>query len=78
MSESWISCAEVVERLFDYMDRELDSQTQAEIERHLERCHDCFSRAEFERRLRERVARSGQQPAPERLRRRIRDMLERF
>lgn len=78
MKESWISCEEVVERLFDYLDREMDSATSAEIERHLERCHDCFSRAEFERRLRERVARSGQQEAPERLRRRIREMIGRF
>lgn len=78
MSESRISCEEVVERLFEYMDRELDSYTSAEIQRHLERCHDCFSRAEFERQLRERVARSGQQEAPERLRHRIREMIERF
>lgn len=78
MKESWISCEEVVERLFDYLDHEMDSDTSAEIERHLERCHDCFSRAEFERRLRERVARSGQQEAPERLRRRIREMIGRF
>lgn len=78
MKQSWISCEEVVERLFDYLDREMDSDASAEIERHLERCHDCFSRAEFERRLRERVARSGQQEAPERLRRRIREMIGRF
>lgn len=78
MTESRISCEEVVERLFEYMDRELDSHTSAEIERHLERCHDCFSRAEFERRLREKIAASGQQKAPEELRRRIREMIERF
>lgn len=78
MTESWISCEQVIERLFEYMDRELDDHTSAEIERHLERCHDCFSRAEFERRLREQIAESGQQQAPEHLRLRIRDMLERF
>ncbi|MDF0751027.1 zf-HC2 domain-containing protein [Marinobacter sp. 71-i] len=78
MTESWISCEEVVERLVDYLHQELDNHTSAEIERHLERCHDCFSRAEFERRLRERIARSGQQEAPERLRRRIREMIDHF
>ncbi|MFN2361417.1 MAG: anti-sigma factor [Marinobacter sp.] len=78
MTESWVSCEEVIEHLFEYMDRELDGHTSAEIERHLERCHDCFSRADFERRLRERIAASGQQQAPERLHRRIREVIERF
>ena len=78
MNESWISCENVVERLFDYLDREVDSDTIAEIEQHLERCHDCFNRAEFERKLRERIARSAQQKAPERLRRRIREIIDRF
>ncbi|MFO7993791.1 MAG: zf-HC2 domain-containing protein [Marinobacter sp.] len=78
MKESWISCDEVVTRLFDYLDREMDSDTSAEIEQHLERCHDCFSRAEFERKLGERIATSGQQEAPQRLRRRIKNIIEHF
>lgn len=78
MNESWISCEEVVERLLDYLHRELDGAANAEIERHLDRCHDCFSRAEFEQKLRERITESGQQEAPERLRRRVREMIERF
>lgn len=76
MSEQHISCEEVIERLFDYLDRELDAETSAEIDRHLKRCHDCFSHADFERQLRERVASSGTQKAPERLRRRIRNLLK--
>lgn len=75
MSGSDISCEEVIDRLFDYLDRELDAATQAEFERHLQRCHDCFSRAEFERRLQERIAAAGSQRAPERLRRRITRLL---
>lgn len=75
MNASDISCEEVIERLFDYLDRELDARTREEFNRHLERCHDCFSRAEFERRLRERVANTGTQPAPERLRRRVSELI---
>ncbi|MBL3558882.1 MULTISPECIES: anti-sigma factor family protein [Marinobacter] len=78
MNESRISCEEVVQRLFDYLHQELDIDASAEIERHLHRCHDCFSRAEFEQKLRDRLTESGQQEAPERLRRRIREMIERF
>ncbi len=75
MSEDIIACEEVIERLFAYLDSELDSSTQAEIDRHLRRCHDCFSRKEFERRLREKVAASGTEKAPDRLKRRVESLL---
>lgn len=74
MSTPELSCEEVIERLFEYLDRELDTVSQHEIDRHLERCYDCFSRAEFERRIRERIAATGSQRAPDRLRKRIREL----
>jgi mycothiol system anti-sigma-R factor len=73
-----LSCEEVIARLFDYLDRELDDRQAAEIERHLARCRDCFSRSEFERRLRARIAAGASQPAPPRLQRRIRRLLDDF
>lgn len=78
MTEGHIRCEEVVERLLDYLDRELDKASSAEIDRHLARCRECFSRAEFERRLRERVAEAGEARAPERLRRRVRHLMDDF
>lgn len=76
MSEPQISCEEAIERLFDYLDSELDAYNRAMIEKHLNRCHDCFSRAEFEQRLRERLTKAASQQAPERLRQRIRAILQ--
>lgn len=78
MSPKAMSCEEVIERLFDYLDRELDPQEAADVERHLHRCRDCFTRAEFERRLRARVAATGTAKAPPRLHQRIRTLLDRF
>lgn len=75
MNELDISCDEVIERLFDFLNQELNDDTRTQIDRHLERCHDCFSRAEFERRLRERVLMSGTQKAPDRLRERVRQLI---
>ncbi|WP_417529728.1 anti-sigma factor family protein [Marinobacter lipolyticus] len=75
MSKDIITCEEVIERLFEYLDRELDPATQTEIDRHLRRCHDCFSRKEFERRLRDKVAASGTEKAPDRLKRRVASLL---
>lgn len=78
MSGHSLTCEEVIERLFDYLDRELDDQQAASIERHLHRCRDCFTRAEFEKRLRARVEATGTAAAPPRLRRRIRELIDRF
>ena len=73
-----LSCEEVIGKLLEYLDRELDAAAQLEVERHLETCRGCFSRAEFERRLRSRVAETGEVRAPESLRRRIRALVARY
>jgi anti-sigma factor (TIGR02949 family) len=72
-----INCEQVIETLFDFLDRELDDAAEREIERHLHLCRACFSHAEFERRLRARVAQAAETRAPETLRRRVRDLLAR-
>lgn len=48
-------CEEALRRLAAYLDRELDPVEAAGLERHLEKCRSCWSRAEFERRLRDRI-----------------------
>lgn len=50
-----IDCEEAVRRLAAFLDHELDPDESAEVKRHLDTCRSCFSRAEFERRLRERI-----------------------
>lgn len=78
MAAQELSCEEVIKALFAYLDGELDAGRQADIEQHLRRCRDCFTRAEFERRLRARVAETGTAAAPERLRQRLRHLLDDF
>lgn len=78
MSNDSLTCEEVIRQLFAYLDRELDDEVSVEIDRHLETCRECFSRAEFERRLRQKVRETGKQQPPERLQRRIRAMLDRY
>jgi anti-sigma factor (TIGR02949 family) len=73
-----LSCEEVLHQLFAYLDRELDTATSAEIERHLETCRGCFSRAEFERKLKAHVKNAGTSIAPESLRARLKDLIEKF
>lgn len=83
MTQAPISCEEVIERLFDYLDNELDGDTNAVIDRHLQHCRDCFSRAEFEKKLRARIAEAGRAEAgrakaSDRLRQRIEGLIDRF
>lgn len=73
-----IGCEEALRRLFEYLDRELDSARQAEMERHLHTCRACYSRAEFERRLKARLAETGQVKPTEAFERRIRKLLGNF
>ncbi|HBZ70671.1 MAG TPA: mycothiol system anti-sigma-R factor [Deltaproteobacteria bacterium] len=74
-----MNCTEAVEKLWQYLDRELDSDTVAEIERHLQECRDCFSKAEFERHLRLILRRScGCEQAPPELRARLHRLLGMF
>jgi len=76
MSEPSVKCEEVLKHLIAYLDRETDAHTAAEIEQHLEQCRSCYSRAEFERRLKAHVRAAGSRSAPERLRARIRKLVD--
>jgi anti-sigma factor (TIGR02949 family) len=73
-----IRCEDVLKHLVAYLDREIDAEVAADIERHLEECRGCFSRAQFERRLKAQVRATGVAVAPARLRARIRELVEKF
>lgn len=70
-----INCEEALRRLFAYLDRELDEHEHGEMEHHLSRCRSCFSRAEFEKRLKHRLRETAHDEVPERLQARVRRLL---
>jgi mycothiol system anti-sigma-R factor len=53
-----MNCEQVVDHLWSFLDGELDTATSDELRQHLDECRRCFSRAEFERRLKTMVRRS--------------------
>jgi anti-sigma factor (TIGR02949 family) len=73
-----INCDEALRRLFEYLDHELDAQRHAEVEEHLRTCRACYSRAEFERRLKGRLAELGEVSASQALVQRVRRLLESY
>lgn len=76
MSDNRLTCAEVVQQLFTYLDQELDAATSAQIDRHLGTCRECCSRLKFEKRLRVKLQESATEKAPARLYGRVREMLD--
>lgn len=70
-----IGCEEALRRLFDYLDHELDESRRAEMEQHLKVCRGCYSRVEFEKRLKGRLATVGAEAPPSDFERRIRKLL---
>ena len=73
-----IDCEEALHRLFEYLDAELDRQSQRQMEQHLERCRSCFSRLEFEKRFKAHTMELGAEPVSPELIVRIRKVLDSF
>ena len=76
--ERSIRCEEALRLLATYLDGELDRVGSEEVERHLDTCRSCWSRAEFERRLKGRLAELEREDVAPRLERRIRTLIRGF
>lgn len=72
------SCEDALRLLAAHLDRELDAPTQDQMERHLETCRSCYSRAEFEKRLKEHVAELGREPVRTELADRVHTLIQTF
>jgi anti-sigma factor (TIGR02949 family) len=50
-----IDCEQALRKLFDFVDHELDADERDAMQRHLSTCRSCFSRANFERRFKDKL-----------------------
>jgi len=73
-----ISCEEVLSKLHAYLDQEVDAPSESEIDAHLHECRECFSRAEFEKALKKKVAGVAEVSTPEDTRKRLESLIKRF
>ncbi|HEY6934406.1 MAG TPA: mycothiol system anti-sigma-R factor [Marmoricola sp.] len=64
-------CSEVLDRVFFFLDNELDQADSADIQRHLDECGPCLAKYDLERTVKTLVARSCSEVAPEGLRQRV-------
>ncbi|MCI0444441.1 zf-HC2 domain-containing protein [bacterium] len=73
-----VSCEEVLKKILEFIDGELEEASQDQIEQHLQDCRHCFDRLEFERLLKSRISRLKNDQMSERLRRRIENLIDNF
>ena len=66
-----LTCREVVELLWEYIDAELTPELENRIRMHLEACENCVPHFDFQRAFVEFVRRHGTQATPPALRQRI-------
>lgn len=71
-----IGCLEALEVFYAYLDGELDPDSVDDFEHHLAHCRSCYSRAEFEALITERLKRSAANAAPDALKRRLSILLD--
>ena len=73
-----IGCEEALKLLALYVDGELESVEHAGVEDHLSICRSCYSRAEFERRLKGELARLRREEVSAAFEHRIRRLIGGF
>ena len=65
-------CANFLEQIVYLLDNELDEADCSAVRIHLEGCHPCLEKFDLQRTVKELVARSCAESAPEELRQRVR------
>ena len=73
-----IRCEEVIAHLLQYLDGEIDAAKRVQIDRHIQECRGCYSRAEFEKVLRAKIEQLGEVKAPATLQQRVRSLIDEF
>lgn len=73
-----IDCEQALRQIFDYIDHELGTADHEAMHRHLETCKSCFSRVEFERKLKAKLGALHEEKATEELGKRVEDLLKNF
>lgn len=73
-----IGCLEAIEALYAWLDGELDATERAGFEHHLSHCRSCFSRAEMEKVLTERIRESASSTASKGLKSRLGKLMDEF
>ncbi|HXV09324.1 MAG TPA: zf-HC2 domain-containing protein [Burkholderiales bacterium] len=78
MTKREIDCERALKQVFDFIDRELGAADHEAMHRHIETCKSCFSRVEFERKLKTKLGALREEKATEQMSERVKDLLKKF
>lgn len=73
-----ITCQEALERLYEYLDGELEPESAEEVRHHVEVCDACYPEVKFTTQFRDALHRAahGQPVTPDGLRQKVGQLLE--
>jgi len=66
-----VDCSEILDRVYVFIDHELDDASSEQIQTHLDECGPCLREVDLERLVKALVARSCHERAPVELRQRV-------
>lgn len=70
-------CLEAFDYLYAYLNGELkDKESVEKLEQHLDHCKSCFSRAQMEKEINERLKSSKETATPESLKKRLNKLID--
>ena len=78
MTKQQIDCEQALRQIAEFIDHELGEGERAAMQQHLHTCKSCFSRAEFERRLKEKLGALREDEVTSQLGRRVKGLLKSF
>jgi anti-sigma factor (TIGR02949 family) len=78
MTKQEIDCEQALKQVFEFIDHELAEGEREAMQHHLHTCKSCFSRFEFERRLKEKLGELREPEVPLETSERIKKLLKSF
>ena len=73
-----LSCEQVIQGIWKFLDHDMGPKDVTDVQKHLDLCRGCFSRMEFEKRLRVEMQKKTDHCCPEKLKNRIKSLLDLF
>ncbi|MDX5150836.1 MAG: zf-HC2 domain-containing protein [Acidiferrobacterales bacterium] len=73
-----LECDEAIRMVLEYLDNELENHDHDALEAHIHKCRACYTRVEFEKRLKGMVQKAPEISAPDSLKSKIKKITDQF
>lgn len=78
MTKQQINCEQALKQILEFIDHELGGNELADMQHHLHTCKSCFSRMEFEQKLKQKISGLRDEQASKTVSDRINGLLKSF